>query len=300
MHIPVVCPKCQKSYKIDPKMAGKQFRCSDCQMVLTVPRVVPAAQAIAPPAMPPARPKAPAPVQAAPRPRRVALARPPTEPGYDARGFRLNLPYEGGFLGAMDTFFNIAGQAGFWLVLLIFLILTADSFRDIYNLATTLRALPIAIIITRGAVFPVLFAFWALVHITLCVYAAAIAGNMFKFDLPEEPRWRTIGAQIGAGFYLAIGWMIMLLVGIISTGSPPAGLSSANAAVPAIVLFTLPLAIPTHFFLTWLLLRVKFVEALVAWLLQGVATLLSIGALGLIWWLVFDILPRLLNTRIVM
>ncbi len=204
------------------------------------------------------------------------------------------MPYESGFLNGLDAFFNIAGQAGFWLVLAIFLMLTADAIREIYLLATALNSMPIAVLIMRGANYPVLFAFWALVHITLCVYAAALAGNIFKFELPDEPRWRTIGAQIGAGIYVAIGWALILLIRMASTGSPPAGISDANHAVPSLILFTLPLAIPTHFFLTWLLLRVRFTEALVAWLLQGVATLLSIGVLTLLWFAERALLPRLL------
>jgi len=69
----------------------------------------------------------------------------------------------------------------------------------------------------------------------------------------------------------------------------------ARWLVPAWRCFTLPLAVPTHFFLTWLLLRVKFTEALVAWLFQGGVTLLSIGILALLWFGEKAILPRLVG-----
>jgi hypothetical protein len=47
--------------------------------------------------------------------------------------------------------------------------------------------------------------------------------------------------------------------------------------------FTFPLAIPLHFLLTWLVLRLKFVEAITAWIYILAANALYIaGMMGII------------------
>ena len=41
MPIPVVCPKCRKSFRVSEKFAGKSGPCPNCKAILTVPALAP-------------------------------------------------------------------------------------------------------------------------------------------------------------------------------------------------------------------------------------------------------------------
>jgi hypothetical protein len=205
-------------------------------------------------------------------------------PERDRYGMRINVEYTHPFLIWLEPKLLVAGKGllGMWAVILMLMSIVMTV--NLYMLASAFHA---TVPLLQWAIallgLPALLCLWVVVQLPLTCHAVNLAAKRMKFQCPEEFGWRILASQFVAVGYGAIGWSIAFIVHLTrGTGILDSAIT-ALGVVPLIGLFTLPLSVPTHFLASWVLLRLKFVEALVAWIFQIIAVTVYMGGLlGLI------------------
>jgi len=292
MPIDIVCGKCKKRYKVDGKLAGKKVRCKACDNDIYVPVFesldVPATVPDFPPAPTvPVQPLPPGPDSGAGQ-----LAPPVPRPAFDvqrnfvrrsvrrdSRGYRITRPYENPILNWFEGATVITSQIIYWLSVLAlgaFCLWIVILFARAASNGIYVKFQVWAIFI---AMTPVYFVMTYYGTLPLMAAGVRIASSLMKFEVPEDPDWRALGAyQIS----VLVGLVMFLLIGaasVFTAGASRNGMLGGAVFLVGIVLFVV-IIIPVHFFLTKIIFRLYVVETVVAYIFQ-LMVMLALNAVAL-------------------
>jgi predicted Zn finger-like uncharacterized protein len=185
----------------------------------------------------------------------------------DHDNYRVNSPYASSILGSMESMTLFLTQAFFWFAFAITCLVSVWVLC--VAIGASIQGKNVAWARASAIIFlpPLYFGFVYFLGASLNVLAVSLAGKALMFRLPDdENRWRVLGASIGAFLPQYCVFVVLFPILWAQDRSFANGFADAYGRSMALTILFFPVNIMLHFTFTWLLFRLRFLEAALTWI----------------------------------